>query len=95
MPSAPPTHRSHPVPVRPSAHKRGYGAAWARLRLSVLADEPLCRHCAAVGRVVQATDVDHIVPRARGGTDDKANLQPLCHACHSRKTYASDGAFRA
>jgi len=66
---------------RPNANARGYGREWQRLRLMVLRREPLCRHCGA-----PATDVDHIHRRALGGPDNMANLQALCHACHSRKT---------
>lgn len=33
-----------------------------------------------------ATDVDHIVTKRNGGTDDQFNLRSLCHACHSRRT---------
>lgn len=29
--------------------------------------------------------IDHIIPRARGGTDDPQNLQLLCGACNSTK----------
>nr|WP_041795814.1 HNH endonuclease signature motif containing protein [Pararhodospirillum photometricum] len=80
---------------RESASKRGYGAQWRRLRDLVLADEPLCRECAKVGRVVPATDVDHIIPHR--GDDrlfwDRRNLQPLCKACHSAKTAREDGGF--
>jgi len=36
--------------------------------------------------VEAAAEVDHIVPLARGGTHDLANLQPLCKSCHSKKT---------
>ena len=65
-------------------------AAWARLRAQVLAEEPLCRHCAALGLVVPATDVDHIRNGEGDYSDDnrRENLQPLCHECHSRKTRA-------
>jgi hypothetical protein len=30
--------------------------------------------------------VDHIVPRARGGTHEDSNLQPLCKNCHDAKS---------
>ena len=65
------------------------GAAWQRLRASVLAGEPLCRMCQARGVIEQATDVDHI----SGDPSDNSmgNLQPLCHACHSLKTAADHG----
>lgn len=78
---------------RGSAHERGYGAAWRKLRARILKREPLCRHCAARGVTTVATDVDHIIPKSQGGTDDESNLQPLCHACHSAKTAREDGAF--
>ncbi len=64
-------------------------AAWQRLRAFVLSGEPLCRHCHARGIVTEATDVDHV----SGDPSDNSteNLQPLCHACHSRKTAADQG----
>ena len=43
--------------------------------------EPWCRTCGA-----PATDVDHIVRRNYGGSEDDSNLQSLCHPCHSSKT---------
>ncbi|MCA1971248.1 MAG: HNH endonuclease [Caenispirillum sp.] len=42
----------------------------------------ICAVCGGPG----ATHVDHIVPRADGGTDDFSNLQLLHHGCHSAKT---------
>lgn len=74
--------------ARGSAASRGYDARWRRLRLLVLRAEPLCRECGTEGRVTPAADVDHITPLRRGGTNDRRNLQPLCHSCHSRKTQA-------
>jgi len=64
-------------------------AAWQRLRASVLAGEPLCRACKARGVVEPATDVDHV--NGDPSDNSRANLQPLCHACHSRKTAADHG----
>ena len=43
------------------------------------------------GRLVPATDVDHILPKAAGGTNDEINLQALCHVCHSKKTAVQSG----
>lgn len=40
-----------------------------------------CRIC---GSTVNLT-VDHIIPLARGGTNDLDNLQTLCRSCNSRK----------
>lgn len=36
----------------------------------------------------KATDIDHIIELANGGTDDIENLQPLCSPCHKAKTAA-------
>jgi 5-methylcytosine-specific restriction protein A len=71
---------------RGSAHSRGYGVAWRRLREVVLDAEPLCRECAKRGRATPAKEVDHILPLRDGGTNDRENLQPLCCECHDDKT---------
>lgn len=65
---------------------RGYGYRWRKLRDAVLAARPLCKMCDDRGRVTLATEVDHIVPKAKGGTDAWDNLQPLCSDCHREKT---------
>ena len=60
---------------------------WRLVRSALLDRHPLCRRCEADGRTVAATDVDHVVPLAEGGAPyDEGNLQPLCFACHVRKT---------
>ena len=38
--------------------------------------------------------LDHIVPRARGGANDLANLQLLCHHCNASKGIRSWDGFR-
>ena len=57
------------------------GYDWHCRRRIVLYLEPNCRDC---GR--RAWEVDHIQPRACGGSDAWENLQPLCCACHHAKT---------
>ena len=70
-----------------SSTQRGYGTYWRKLRSQVLArDGGLCQECLRQGRTVAATDVDHVVPKSRGGTDDMSNLQALCRECHRVKT---------
>lgn len=74
--------------LRPSARARGYDSAWARIRAEHLRLQPTCCSCGRPG-----AHVDHIQPRAQGGSDEHANLQTLCASCHSRKTATQDGGF--
>lgn len=75
-----------------SRHQRGYGTAWDKLRKAILTrDKHLCQACLAKGRPTPARHVDHIVPKAKGGTDDEANLQSLCVPCHDEKTARDKG----
>lgn len=70
-----------------SRHKRGYGAAWVKTREVILArDMHLCQTCLARGRVTPADAVDHVIPKAKGGTDDHGNLASICTPCHDAKT---------
>lgn len=66
--------------------ERKRGRAGVEQRKRRLMAEPLCRHCAAKGRVTAATVPDHIIPLAFGGTDDDSNIQCLCDECHEIKT---------
>lgn len=71
---------------RTSRHERGYGTAWDKLRLSVLKrDAYLCQCPDCLGgtkRVTPASEVDHIKPKAHGGTDDPDNLRAVNRMCH-------------
>lgn len=94
MPNLPPTHTIRPVRTqRKSASRRGYGRAWKKRRDVFLREHPLCAHCELEGLVVEATEVDHIIPRSRGGGEGDDNLQALCHMHHSQKTASEDGGF--
>lgn len=57
-----------------------------------LAEHPLCVKCMERGVYTKATVVDHIIPH-RGDRLlfwDKSNWQPLCKACHDKKTGEED-----
>lgn len=48
---------------------------------------PLCAVHDALGLVVEASVVDHIIPIAAGGAKlSPRNLQSLCAQCHNRKS---------
>jgi 5-methylcytosine-specific restriction protein A len=49
-------------------------------------DDWLCQPCQRKGRIRPATEVDHIMPKSRGGTDDLGNLAAICSDCHNAKT---------
>lgn len=82
----------HPTEPRPSAASRGYSSAWQKARKEFLAAHPLCVRCQERGIYRKATVVDHIVPH-RGDKRlfwDRSNWQPLCKACHDKKTWTED-----
>lgn len=77
---------------RTSRHARGYGTAWDKLRKTILErDKHLCQPCLGQGRFTAASQVDHIKPKAKGGTDDPDNLQAICGPCHDDKTARDNG----
>ncbi len=66
---------------RGTAAQRGYDAAWRRLRRTILErDGYRCVWCGS-----PATQVDHLTPKAHGGTDDPANLGASCGSCNSAR----------
>ena len=52
-----------------------------------------CELCGASHTEVQL-DVDHIVPRSKGGPNDISNLQALCRTCNAQKLNKDDTDFR-
>ncbi len=88
---------------RTSAASRGYGSGWRTLRERILKRDGYvcrCRTCTASGRVLLATEVDHIVSKAEwrrrhgslDGVDDPSNLQAINDECHKVKTMVENGA---
>jgi len=58
------------------------GGIWSRFRAVFDRDKGRCRMC---GRN-ENLHIDHIIPRARGGSDDLENLWLLCRECNLSKS---------
>jgi 5-methylcytosine-specific restriction protein A len=70
-----------------SRQQRGYGRPWEIRRARILMrDNYACQEHRRMKLAAVATHVDHIKPKAHGGTDDDDNLESLCAACHRAKT---------
>lgn len=65
---------------------------WSKTRNLVLRRDG--RQCATEGCDRPGTQVDHIVPVFRGGSEDFDNLQTLCKPCHSKKTSVEANSAR-
>jgi 5-methylcytosine-specific restriction endonuclease McrA len=53
-----------------------------------------CAHCGKI-LTVGSMQVDHILPRAQGGSDEILNLQPLCMACNQGKSAFTEDTAEA
>lgn len=72
---------------RISANERGYGWQWQKIRKQALErDSYLCQDCKAKDILTPAAQVDHIIPKAKGGSNDLDNLRSLCRPCHDQKS---------
>lgn len=52
-----------------------------------------CELC-GISAYEKALEVDHILPRNHGGSDDISNLQTLCYSCNAMKRDRDDTDFR-
>ncbi len=55
-----------------------------------------CRyHCQSCGKTTTETEltIDHIIPLAKGGSNDMSNLQALCRHCNQKKKHHFNPRF--
>lgn len=88
--SAPGCANMQPCPVharKPYARATKYvgGRAWQRTRDRILARDGGTCQLRRPGCTILADVVDHVLNRARGGSDDDSNLVAACRACNESK----------
>ena len=52
-----------------------------------------CESC-GISNKEKALEVDHIIPRTKGGKDELSNFQALCYTCNTQKSNKDDTHFR-
>lgn len=73
--------------------KKSSGYVPGSLRYDVLKRaKGRCEAC-GVSAEERALEVDHIIPRNKGGSDDQSNLQALCFKCNAQKRDRDDTDF--
>ncbi len=74
--------------------KASSGYITGTLRYEVLKRAKFHCELCGVSADEKALEVDHILPRNKGGSDDLENLQSLCYSCNSMKRDRDDTDFR-
>ncbi len=68
---------------------------WRKYRLAQLREQPLCEPCLSRGKVVEATECDHIKPFTEETYDELFyewdNYQSICNSCHREITAIQQG----
>jgi ATP adenylyltransferase len=73
-------------------HAEGYISGTVRYEVLKRAKHR-CELC-GISASEKALEVDHILPRNSGGSDDISNLQALCYSCNAMKRDRDDTDFR-
>lgn len=89
------TRRVKTLDTKAGATVMQRGGSWMAKRLRVaLAYNYRCAMC-GLSWLPNRDEIDHIIPREQGGSNDELNLQPLCkQPCHALKS-ASEAKQRS
>ena len=71
----------------------GLGVIPGRVRYDTLKRAAFRCELCGVSAEERALDVDHVLPRSRGGSDEPENLQSLCWLCNANKGAGDDTRF--
>ena len=76
-------------------HRRpGLGVIPGRVRYDTLKRAKFRCELCGISAEERALDVDHILPKSVGGSDEPHNLQALCWLCNTNKGAGDDADFR-
>lgn len=76
-------------------HRRpGLGIIPGRVRYETLKRAAFRCELCGISADERALDVDHVLPKSIGGSDDRENLQALCWLCNTNKGAGDDADFR-
>ena len=74
--------------------RKSAGYISGSIRYNVLKDAKFRCELCGISADTKALEVDHIIPRNKGGTDDINNLHVLCYSCNSMKRDKDSTDFR-
>ena len=74
--------------------KKSSGYISGTLRYDILKEAKFRCELCSISADKKALEVDHIVPRNNGGSDDINNLQALCYSCNAMKRDRDNTDFR-
>jgi ATP adenylyltransferase len=77
-----------------SHRRKSSGYISGTLRYEVLKRAKFRCELCGISAEKKALEVDHILPRNNGGSDDISNLQALCYTCNAMKRDRDDTDFR-
>ena len=74
--------------------RKSAGYISGSIRYNVLKDAKFRCELCGVSADTKALEVDHIIPRNKGGSDEMNNLQALCYSCNAMKRDKDSTDFR-
>jgi len=77
-----------------SHRKKSSGYISGTIRYEVLKRAKFRCELCGISAKEKALEVDHIIPRNKGGSDDISNFQSLCYSCNAMKRDRDDTDFR-